>query len=263
MATILDEIVKRKEADIASKEKEIPLSFLQEEAFKAGDARGFVRNLLKTAQIHPAIIAEVKRGSPSLGYIRPDLDPVVITSQYEKGGASAISCLTDEPYFYAHPDDFARVRASIKLPMLRKDFMVCPYQIFESKAMGADCILLIMSCLTDQKAAELADLAHDLGMDVFAEAHNAEEIQRIEDHVNYDLLGINNRNLKNFSTNVEHCIQLADRVSKRDRLVAESGLHDAAVIKRLFEANIRMFLIGEAFVTSDDPQQKVNEFYNA
>lgn len=260
METILDTIVAKKAIEIEISKKKASFLKLEAEAGKQESPRGFARALESQAKSGPAIIAEVKRGSPSLGCIRPDLDAAQQVAEYERGGAACLSVLTDEKFFFAQPDDFAKVRDQVGIPMLRKDFMVEEYQILQSRALGADCVLLIMACLPNRVAQVLAELAHDLGMDVLCETHDEEEISRALDWVDYDLLGINNRNLKTFSTSWQRTIELADLVPDRSKLVAESGLHTADVIRSLWGKDIQRFLIGEAFVKSDDPAATIDSF---
>ncbi len=260
MSTILDEITDRKRLEVEARRQQCPLEALQLRIDAQGEARGFAQALVAKAESGPAIIAEVKRGSPSLGCIRPELDAAAQVAHYEAGGAACLSVLTDEHFFFARPDDFFDVRNAVSIPMLRKDFMVDPYQVTESRAMGADCVLLIMACLTDELASTLADAAHSLGMEVLCETHNEDEIKRALDHVDFDLIGVNNRNLKTFHTSWEVTLELAEQVPDRTKLVAESGLHSPDAIRRLWSEEIRRFLIGEAFVRSDDPEATVRSF---
>ncbi len=260
MSTILDTIVARKREELAERREQCSPAMLKDLLAEAGEPRGFARNLAAVAAARPAVIAEVKRGSPSLGCIRPDLDAPRQAQRYERGGAAALSVLTDQDFFFGSDADFRAVRQTATLPMLRKDFMVEAYQIYESRALGADCILLIMAILSDSQAAELADLAHELGMDVLAETHNAAEIERAVEHVDFDLIGINNRNLKTFATSEKVTLELAELVPDRDRLVAESGLQSPAAVRRLWGRRIRRFLVGEAFVRAEDPEAAVRSF---
>ncbi|MCJ8328649.1 MAG: indole-3-glycerol phosphate synthase TrpC [Lentisphaeria bacterium] len=261
MASILDTIIAKKRQEISEDKEQISQGDLAKRI--SGTCRGFAAALSRAAAAHSAIIAEIKRGSPSLGCIRPDMDAVEQAKAYESAGAACLSVLTDAEFFFARDDDFAEIRQQSSIPMLRKDFMIDPYQIYQSRAMGADCILLIMACLDNDQAAALADTAHELEMDVLAETHNEDEIQRTLDYVNFDLIGVNNRNLNDFTTSVELTVQLSEMIDDKTKLVAESGLHSATVLQELAEKGIRRFLIGEAFVKSDNPQTLVHEFVNA
>jgi len=263
MSTILDQIAAAKRLDVAQRRVQVPLAELQARAAAQPSPRGFARSLARQAAVSPAVIAEVKRGSPSLGCLRPELVADELAAAYAAGGAAALSVLTDEAHFFARPEDFAAVRARVALPMLRKDFMVDEYQIVESRAMGADCVLLILAILDDATAARLGRLAHELGMDVLAEAHTAEEVRRTLVHVPFDLLGINNRNLRTFTTRTETTLELATEVADRDLLVAESGLHTPEALGRYWRSGIKRFLVGEAFVRSPDPAATVAAFVHA
>jgi indole-3-glycerol phosphate synthase len=260
MKTILDTIVARKREELVQRQVVRSLAAIQSLAAASTAPRGFAQALARAAAERPAIISEIKRGSPSLGCIRPDLDASGQALNYERGGASALSVLTDIDFFFGSDEDFRSVRESVTLPMLRKDFIIDEYQVYESRALGADCILLIMAILSDEQASALADLVHELGMTVLAETHSVAEIQRAVDHVDYDLIGINNRNLKTFETSEKVTLELAEMVPDRDKLVAESGLHSPDAIRRLWHQDIRRFLIGEAFVRAEDPEATVRSF---
>ena len=261
MPTILDKIVEVKRDEIAVRKARTPLSDLQAQLDEQSAPRGFASHLdAVVATGRPGVIAEIKRGSPSLGCIRPDLDAAVQAGAYEDGGAAALSVLTDETFFFGSDRDFADTRAAVSLPMLRKDFIIDEYQVYESRALGADCILLILSILEDAVARALCDCVHGLGMDVLAETHSREEIDRAVAHLDFDLLGINNRNLNTFDTEIGHTSEMAEAVADRSTLVAESGLHDPADIAALWEQGIGRFLVGEAFVRCDDPAAVVRSF---
>jgi indole-3-glycerol phosphate synthase len=263
MSTILDQIAAAKRQDVAHRQARVPVTELHAQARDQQPPRGFVQALARRAAAGPAVIAEVKRGSPSLGCLRPELVAADQAAAYAAGGAAALSVLTDEAHFFARPEDFASVRARVALPMLRKDFLVDEYQVVESRAMGADCVLLILAILDDATAARLGHLAHELGMDVLAEAHTAEEVRRTLLHVPFDLLGINNRNLRTFTTRTETTLELATEVGDRDLLVAESGLHTPEALGRYWRSGIKRFLVGEAFVRSPDPAATVAAFVHA
>lgn len=261
MPTILDQIVEVKRDEIAVRKARMPLSELRTRIDEQPEPRGFASHLdAVVAAGRPGVIAEIKRGSPSLGCIRPELDAALQGGAYEQGGAAALSVLTDETFFFGSDCDFTDTRAAVSLPMLRKEFIIDEYQIYESRALGADCILLILSILEDAEARALCDCVHGLGMDVLAETHSREEIDRAVSHLDFDLLGINNRDLNTFDTRIEHTSEMADAVADRNTLVAESGLHDPADIAALWEQGIGRFLVGEAFVRGDDPAATVRSF---
>jgi indole-3-glycerol phosphate synthase len=262
MSTILDTIVARKREEILARRAATSMVQLEARIADSAVPRGFAANLAMVAETGPAMIAEIKRGSPSLGLIRPDLVAANQAQAYTKGGAAALSVLTDIDFFFGSDADFASAREATPLPMLRKEFIIDEYQLYESRALGADCVLLILAILSDKQVTVLAETAHALGMDVLAETHTADEIKRARDHVPYDLLGINNRNLKTFETNAQTTFDLAGDLPA-ESLVAESGLHSPDVIADFLDAGIRRFLIGEAFVRAPDPEATVASFFAA
>lgn len=263
MNTILETIVAHKRRELAERRAATPLEALRERADDATPGRGFADALQTAAAAHPAIVAEIKRGSPSLGCIRPDLDPAELAGHYRQGGAAALSVLTDQPFFFGSDTDFLEARRGAPLPMLRKDFIIDPYQVYESRLLGADCILVILAILDDPDAAALTTLARNLGMDVLVETHTEEEVRRAVAHCDFSLLGINNRDLKTFKTDLAVTEQLAEAAPDRDRLVAESGLHHPEDVQRLWTCGVRRFLIGEAFVRSGRPAETVHQFVSA
>ena len=207
------------------------------------------------------MIAEIKKASPSKGIIRQNFDPVLIAQSYEKGGAACLSVLTDRDYFQGHPDFIKQVKSSTKLPVLRKDFIIDPYQIYESRALGADCILLIVAALDLEKMKELEIIANDLGMAVLVESHNQLELDAALE-LNTPLIGINNRDLKTFEVSLKTSIDLVKSI--KDRIpITESGIFNHEDIKLMNENHINTFLVGEAFMRQDEPGEALKElFYN-
>jgi indole-3-glycerol phosphate synthase len=207
------------------------------------------------------VIAEIKKASPSKGIIRQNFDPVLIAQSYEKGGAACLSVLTDRDYFQGHPDFIKQVKSSSTLPVLRKDFIIDPYQIFESRALGADCILLIVAALDLEKMKELESIANDLGMAVLVESHNQLELDAALE-LNTPLMGINNRNLKTFEVSLKTSIDLVKSI--KDRIpITESGIFNHEDVKLMNDNHINTFLVGEAFMRQDEPGEALKElFYN-
>lgn len=218
----------------------------------------FIGSLIERKKEGVALIAEVKKASPSKGIIREDFDPVSIARIYEAGGAACLSVLTDEPYFQGHDDYFTAIRAAVSLPMLRKDFMIDSYQIYESRVLGADCILLIMACLSDAQASEFYDLATSLGMDVLVEVHNEEELARAL-ALKPMMVGVNNRNLKTLEVDLQTGLDLADMIPNDILKVAESGIHQNDDIKCFQQAGYAAFLVGESLIREHDIRKAVQE----
>src|SRR5579864_9348072 len=252
MSDVLQRICTDKREAISAAKRLRPLALLEEEARKASPPRGFIRALERAvATGHYGLIAEIKRASPSGGLIRADFDPASLAHAYQRGGATCLSVLTDEPYFQGRPEHLRAARGAVDLPVLRKDFMLDPYQVVEARAMGADCILVIMAALADDEASELEGLAFDWGMDVLVEVHDRRELERAL-LLRTRLIGINNRNLKTLKTDIATTEQLAALVPRGRCLVSESGLGSPADLGRMKTAGVSCFLIGEALMRQPD-----------
>ncbi len=248
MSTALDRIVAYKVDEVAAARRQTPLPALEARLAEASPARGFARALTSIAdRDENALICELKRKSPSAGDILPGADPVEIAREYQAGGAACLSVLTDGPSFGGSLQDFADIRAAVDLPMLRKDFMIDPYQVIESRAHGADCVLVIMACLSDGQARELTDVALGLGMDVLLETHDETELERAL-RLPSPLIGINNRDLKRMVTDLATTERLAPLVPADRVLVSESGVSSPENIERLRATGARRFLIGESLM---------------
>lgn len=247
--SILAEICHKKAAHVAIKRKEVPQVLLEEMIKAAEKPRGFINALKKSSA--PAIIAEIKKASPSVGVIRADFDPVKIAGTYELNGAACLSILTDEPYFQGRDDYIAEVKKSCTLPVLRKDFMIDPYQIYESRALGADCILLIMAALNNDDALRMNGIAHDLGMDVLVEVHDEAEL-RAALELAPAMIGINNRNLKTLEVDLQTSHTLSKMIPEGVLKVAESGISTPENIRALQAAGFGAFLVGESLMRQDD-----------
>jgi indole-3-glycerol phosphate synthase len=250
--TILDDIAKYKREEIAQAKARLPQLGLEETA-KAMDApRGFRDALLKTKKEgRYGLIAEIKKASPSKGLIRADFDPPLLARAYEEGGAACLSILTDAPSFQGAPDYLRQARMASRLPCLRKDFLFDPYQVVEARAWGADCILVIMAAVTDEEARALSDEARRWKMDVLTEVHNRAELDRAL-ALGANMIGINNRDLRTFITDILVTIELAPRIPADVLVVAESGLSDRDDLQRLAEVGVSTFLIGESLMRQPD-----------
>jgi len=254
---ILAKIREDTRAETAWRKAARDLDHIKADAKAADKPRGFARALMDaTAKGHPGLITEIKKASPSGGIIREDFDPPELARAYAEGGAACLSVLTDGPHFQGTIAHLQSARAAVKLPVIRKDFILDPWQVYESRAIGADCILLIMAALEDAQARDLEDLARNLGMDVLAEVHDEAELERALG-LQTPLLGINNRNLKTLETNLETTERLAKLVPPDRFLISESGIKSNADIKRLQKVCVQGFLVGESLMRQADVTQAV------
>ena len=261
MSDILEKIVAVKRQEVAAALARKPLSAMRADAESRVLTRDFVGAMrAKIAAGLPAVIAEVKKASPSKGILRPDFIPADIAQSYAEHGAACLSVLTDQQFFQGSIDYLKQARASCDLPVLRKDFMVDPYQVYEARAMGADCILLIAACLDDAQMQSLEALAMSLDMAVLVEVHDGAELQRAL-QLKTPLLGINNRNLKTFDVSLDTTLGLLKDVPAGHLLVTESGISTVADVQRMRAAGVQAFLVGEVFMRADEPGQALAELF--
>jgi indole-3-glycerol phosphate synthase len=261
MSDILDKIVAVKHEEVAAAKKKRSLEAVREDAFSRVLTRDFEGALrAKIAAGQPAVIAEVKKASPSKGVLRADFIPADIAQSYAEHGAACLSVLTDRQFFQGSADYLKQARASCDLPVLRKDFMVDPYQVYEARSMGADCILLIVACLADAQMAELEALARSMDMAVLVEVHDAAELQRAL-KLKTKLVGINNRNLRSFEVSLDTTLGMMKDVPPDRLLVTESGILQREDVQRMRAAGVHAFLVGEAFMRADDPGAALAELF--
>ena len=258
---ILKKIIKRKEQEIDTRVKLKPIEQIIELIKDTSPVRGFVDSMkARLANDEPAVIAEIKQASPSKGLICEEFIPAEIAKSYQAGGASCISVLTDIDFFKGSDAYLRQARAACDLPVIRKDFIIDPYQVYESRMMGADCILLIVSVLDNMKLNQLYSLARTLGMDVLIEVHDEEELLRSLP-LEADLVGINNRNLRNFDTSLHTTIDMLHQIPEGQIVVTESGIHKTDDVTLMRDNNVNAFLVGEAFMRADDPGVALNQLF--
>ena len=258
---ILQRILAHKAQEIVERAKRLPLSDLRHQVEVAPPPRGFAEALqVRLHRDPPAVIAEIKKASPSKGLLAPAFDPAAFARSYERNGATCLSVLTDQEFFQGCDEDLRQARAACTLPVLRKDFTLDSYQVYEARAMGADCILLIVAALGDTQMRELAALARDLGLDVLVEVHNEDELERAL-QVDTPLIGINNRDLRTFEVSLKTTLELLDKIPKDRVTVTESGIQLPADVALMREHGVNAFLVGEAFMRAPDPGAKLAELF--
>ncbi|WP_285259991.1 indole-3-glycerol phosphate synthase TrpC [Halopseudomonas bauzanensis] len=261
LPTILENIVARKYEEVKENRARVSLDELQRLAASADAPRGFAQALRQRATAQqPAVIAEVKKASPSKGVIRENFNPAEIAVSYQQGGAACLSVLTDIDFFQGSTEYLQQARAACDLPVIRKDFMVDPYQVVEARAMGADCILLIVASLEDGQMAELNAAAVELGMDVLVEVHDGAELDRAL-RLDTPLVGINNRNLHTFEVSLDTTLQLLPRVPADRLAVTESGILTRADVELMLDNGVYSFLVGEAFMRASDPGAELKRLF--
>ena len=261
MSAVLDEILAHKRQELASRKGRRSEAEWREIAAGQAPPRGFIASLRrKIAAGAPAVIAELKKASPSKGVIRAAFDPVAIARSYEAAGAACLSVLTDQRFFQGCDAHLQAAREAVSLPVLRKEFLVDPYQVVESRGLGADCILLIAAALDDAELRTMHDLAKDLGLDVLVEVHDAAELEAAL-ALTPSLIGINNRNLKTFETRLETTFSLLPSIPEGVLAVTESGIRQPSQVRQMMEREVRAFLVGEAFMSAPDPGAALRQLF--
>jgi len=255
---ILDDIVAKVRIRLAERKETTPLPVLQKVVEERSPCLDFARAIAGRESGTVRVIAEVKKASPSNGVIRKDFDPVGIARDYERYGAAAVSVLTEEDFFQGHPDFLSRIRTDLSLPLLRKDFIFDPYQLWEARALGADAFLLIVALLDGKKLEALLRLGRELGMEALVEVHSGEELEQALASP-AEIIGINNRDLTTFDTDIETTFQLRERIGAERIVVSESGIREAADLVRLREAGVDAVLVGETLMRAPRPGEKLQE----
>ncbi len=259
--TILRRILARKREEVRERSARDPLGSLERRAAGQGEARGFVRALVsRVATGDPAVIAEIKKASPSKGVIREDFQPASLAASYQRGGAACLSVLTDVDFFQGADVYLQQARESCDLPVLRKDFTVDPYQVVEARAIGADAVLLIVAALDQGQMVELAQTAGEVGVDVLVEVHDRSELERTLE-LGTPLVGINNRDLHTFDMRLETTFELLPHIPSDRLVVTESGIHTREDVAAMRERNVHTFLVGEAFMRAEEPGDKLSELF--
>lgn len=259
---ILVKILHRKREEIAERCWMFPMEKLVQRAEAQSATRGFADALVsKIESGQPAVIAEIKKASPSKGVMRPDFHPDKIARSYASAGAACLSVLTDIDFFQGSDTYLVEAREACRLPVIRKDFILDPYQVYEARVIGADCILLIVAALDDEQLNNLSGLANQLGMDVLVEVHDQQELERALKLPNR-LVGINNRNLRTFETSLDTTLSMLDKIPDDRLVVTESGIHTPDDVKLMRDNNVHAFLVGEAFMVADDPGLKLRELFD-
>jgi len=260
--TVLEKILARKAEEVAERRARVSLAELENLAKSADAPRGFANALIKQAkEKQPAVIAEIKKASPSKGVIREIFIPEDIAKSYEKGGATCLSVLTDIDFFQGADLYLQQARAACSLPVIRKDFMVDPYQIVEARALGADCVLLIVSALDDVKMAELAAVAKSVGLDVLVEVHDGDELERALNTLDTPLVGVNNRNLHTFEVSLENTLDLLPRIPRDRLMITESGIVNRADVELMEISGVYSFLVGETFMRAENPGAELQRLF--
>jgi indole-3-glycerol phosphate synthase len=260
--TVLENILARKVEEVAERLARVSFAEVERLAAQADAPRGFAKALIEQAKRkQPAVIAEIKKASPSKGVIRENFVPADIARSYQKGGATCLSVLTDVDYFQGADAYLQQARAACTLPVIRKDFMIDPYQVVEARALGADCILLIVAALDDVKMAELASVAKGVGLDVLVEVHDGDELDRALKVLDTPLLGINNRNLHTFEVSLENTLDLLPRIPRDRLVVTESGILNRADVELMEISDVYAFLVGEAFMRAESPGQELQRLF--
>jgi indole-3-glycerol phosphate synthase len=258
---ILDTILARKRDEVAARAARVPLAQLRHLSLEQAPTRGFFNALaVRVADRRAAVIAEIKKASPSQGVIRPDFDPATIARSYEAAGAACLSVLTDADFFQGSDTHLLAAREACALPVLRKDFVVDAWQLYESRVLGADCVLLIAAALEDGALRDLLGLADELGLDALLEVHDGAELERAL-ATEANLIGINNRNLRSFQVSLETTLGLCDRVPAGRLLVTESGIRTPEDVARMRAAGVHAFLVGEGFMRAADPGAELSRLF--